>query len=49
MQIDGRNVAASPNHSLDVAVQADLATKMCIRTSGYNLEYKYFQANASMH
>ena len=34
--VDGRNAASSPNHSLDVAVQADLATEI-IRISGYNV------------
>ena len=37
MQIDGRNVASSLNHLLDVAVQADLATEICIRISGYKV------------
>ena len=37
MQIDGRNVVSSLNHLLDVAVQADLATEICIRISGYNV------------
>ena len=35
--VGGRNTASSPNHSLDVAAQADLATEICIRISGYNV------------
>ena len=32
-----RNIASSLNHLLDVAVQADLATGICIKRSGYNV------------